>query len=310
MYMIDHNKKPILVTGSHRSGSTWTGRIIALSPNVAYIHEPFNLYHRPGIIKVKLNYWFPYICDENDYFCFNAFKDCINFKYYWLDELRIAKSIKDIGRLLRDYFLTKKYAILNKRPLVKDPIAVFSAEWLAKRFNMDVVVLIRHPAAFVGSLKKAKWKYPFIHFLKQPLLMQHYLSKYRPILEEYSKKEKDIIEQAILLWNIIHYMILKYRDSNPNWIFVRHEDLSIDPIENFRKLYMRLGLKFSPDIEKKISDYSFAGPQELNSNNLKRDSRKNIWSWKRRLTTEEIKKVKENTYAIASQFYSEKDWAE
>ena len=39
--MVDH--RPILVTGSHLSGTTWVGRMIAVSPCVAYLHEPFNL---------------------------------------------------------------------------------------------------------------------------------------------------------------------------------------------------------------------------------------------------------------------------
>ena len=37
--------------------------------------------------------------------------------------------------------------------------------------------------------------------------------------------EHDIIEQAILLWNLVHCVLLRYREKNPGWIFVRHEDL-------------------------------------------------------------------------------------
>ena len=35
--------RPILVTGSHRSGSTWLGQMIGASDAVGYIHEPFNI---------------------------------------------------------------------------------------------------------------------------------------------------------------------------------------------------------------------------------------------------------------------------
>ena len=41
--------KPILVTGSHRSGTTWVGKMLAATGSVGYIHEPFNLKNRPGI---------------------------------------------------------------------------------------------------------------------------------------------------------------------------------------------------------------------------------------------------------------------
>jgi hypothetical protein len=35
-------RHPILVTGTPRSGTTWVGKIIATSPSVGYIKEPFN----------------------------------------------------------------------------------------------------------------------------------------------------------------------------------------------------------------------------------------------------------------------------
>lgn len=40
---MENIKRPILVNGSHSSGSTWVGRMISLSPKVGYIGEIFNL---------------------------------------------------------------------------------------------------------------------------------------------------------------------------------------------------------------------------------------------------------------------------
>lgn len=171
------------------------------------------------------------------------------------------------------------------------------------------VVLIRHPAAFAGSLKKAKWTHQFDHFLKQPLLIQHHLYEYRSEIDEYSKTDKNIVDQAILLWNLIHHMILKYRDNNPNWIFIKHEDLSRQPIEEFGKLYKRLGLSYSRNIQKTIKEYSFLDKSKKNIDPLKRESKSNIWEWGKRLTTDEIIKIKENTKEISSQFYTEEDWS-
>jgi hypothetical protein len=297
-----------LITGSHRSGSTWVGRMMSLSSSLAYIHEPFNLHHRLGICKAKFDYWFPYICEENGFFYLNHLENCLNFKYQLVEELKIARSTGDFVQLLRDYIYFTKYRVLKKRPLVKDPIAVFSAEWLARSFDMDIVVLIRHPAAFAGSLKKAKWAHPFDHFLKQPLLIQHHLFKYKSEIEEYSKVHKNIVDQAILLWNLIHYMILKYRNNNPNWIFIKHEELSRHPVKEFSNLYKKLGLNFSADIQQKIEKFSFADQSKENLDVLKRNSKSNILNWKTRLTDYEIRKIKENTCDIANQFYTEEDW--
>ncbi len=304
------NNKPILVTGSHRSGSTWLGRMIALSPAVGYIHEPFHPDHRPGICKAKFNHWFTYICDDNESLYSKDIEDCLNFNYQFAEEIRNIKSASDIIGLLRDSVRFKRYGLFNKRPLVKDPIAFFSAEWLARSFDMEVVVLIRHPAAFAGSLKQAKWFYPFDHFLQQPLLLQHHLREYKPEIEKISNINGNIIDQAIILWNLIHHMILKYRDNNPDWTFIKHEELSNHPVEEFGDLFKRLGLDYSTDIQQEIKKFSFADPKNKNLNSLKRNSKSNIHSWKKRLTDDEISKIKKNTFEIANQFYTEEDWIE
>jgi hypothetical protein len=44
-------QSPILVTGAHRTGTTWVGKMLAASPQVAYISEPLNVWHRPGVLR-------------------------------------------------------------------------------------------------------------------------------------------------------------------------------------------------------------------------------------------------------------------
>jgi hypothetical protein len=299
-----NQNSPILVTGSHRSGSTWAGKMIAKAAEVGYIHEPFNLFHRPGLCSAQFDYWYTYICDENESAYIDGLKDCLQFKYNLWRDFSAFKPSKDLYYTFRDYYRFNKYKLFKKRPLVKDPLALFSVEWLSKRFNMDVVVMIRHPAAFAGSLKKIKWIHPLDHFLKQPLLMKSCLMDFKETIESHYHNGSDIIDHAILLWNIIHHMILKFKKSYSEWIFIRHEDLSRHPVEEFQKIFHKLDLKFSDYVENKILDSSFSKKKEIH----KRDSRSNIWSWKNRLTEDEIEKIKVGTYAISRHFYSEKDW--
>lgn len=128
---------------------------------------------------------------------------------------------------------------------MKDPIAVFSAETLASLFDMDVIVTIRHPAAIVNSYKALNWNHPFSHFLNQPELMEEHLAPFRPEIEEFAKTEYDIVDQTALLWKLIHYMIIKYRETQTEWIFVRYEDLASDPIEGYRKIFDKIKLPIS-----------------------------------------------------------------
>ena len=297
--------KPILVTGSHRSGSTWVGDIISQSSDVGYIHEPFSLLHRPGLCDIAFRYWFTYICDENASQYIDSLSKCFQFKYNLVLDFQKFISIRDKYYSVRDFLTFNYHKIKGDRPLIKDPIAFFSTEWLAKTYNMDVVMLIRHPAAFAGSLKKIQWYHPFDHFLDQPLLMKHYLYKYRTKIEAIYKNSGDIIDHAILLWNIFHDTIIKYTDEHPEWIYKKHEDISMNPESEFKNIFETLGLTFSNKIKTKIINSSSSKQKSI----LKRDSRSNIWSWKRRLSEEEIERIYEGTNNISKSFYSDEDWS-
>jgi len=313
------NRKPILVTGSHRSGSTWVGKMIALSPSVGYIKEPFNLEHRPGICSAKFDHWFTYITQENESQFYGSIDKTIRFSYNFQEEVKAINSWKDILRLLRDYSNFYQYRISHARPLLKDPIAVFSAEWLAEKFDMDVVVLIRHPAAFVSSFKKKNWSFDFSHLLKQPLLMEKHLYPFETEIKESITKEYDAIDQASLLWKLIYHVVGKYRDDHKDWIFTKHEDISLNPIASFQMIFNHLNLNLSNKTKKAIEKYSSSqNPSEITKNenifywlsnrDLKCDSKANIVNWQNRLSQEEISRIRVKTEEVAYGFYLDRDW--
>lgn len=309
--MIMNSRKPILVTGSHRSGSTWVGRMIAECPNVVYIHEPFNIqHHDPGLCGAKFKYWFTYVSEENESDFYQHIKKTFNFSYNLTGKLKHVRHAKDIFRAIGTWFEWLRYRLSNARLLIKDPIAIMSADWIASKFNIDVLVLIRHPAAFAGSLKKTNWSFPFSHFLKQPLLMNSRLYPFEAEIRTFAKKKQDIIDQSVLLWKIIHYMILKYRAEHRDWIFIRHEDLSQDPLHYFRILFGRLNLEFSQQIANVIRDHSYASTatEPVSTHSIRRDSRSNILNWKNRLTKNEIKRIRTQVEGISSEFYTDQDW--
>lgn len=288
--------KPILVTGAHRSGTTWVGKIIANSPSIRYIHEPFNIDYSP--CKVRPNYWFQYITLENEDFIYEQIKQMVTPK----NPLKKNKSIKQRVKFF-------KYDQKKQRVLIKDPIALFSAEWLAARFNMDVVIMIRHPAAFVDSLREQNWTHDFTHFLNQPLLMKEHLSSFKEEIIKFKKKKYDIIDQAILLWKLIYYMVSKYQEKHNDWFYIRHEDLSVDPINGFKEIFKYLNIKFPKKIKKIIGEHSnHTNPIDGNVHSIKRNSKAIVKKWKNKFTREEIKKIRDSVEDISGRFYSNEDW--
>lgn len=301
---------PILVTGSHRSGSTWVGRMLATAPGVGFIYEPFNPALRTGVNPEPFQYWYTYLCETNAGDYNNVFDRIIRYHYPLVRNLLRTRTFMDAANVIRDQGAFWWHGIMGHRPLIKDPLAFFSADWLCHRFNMAVIVVIRHPAAFCSSLKIKKWGFPFEHLLEQPLLLEKFLDKYEEQIRQQVQRRNNLIDQAILLWNCIHHTINIYRQEHPDWLFVRHEDLSLDPVEQFRRIYEKFGLEFTAKAEQKIlaSTGTHNPAEQRVGKELARDSKKNIKNWKNRLTAEEIATIRRETAEVSALFYSEEEW--
>lgn len=296
--------KNILVTGSHRSGSTWTGSVIAKAPKVRYIREPFNIGINRNNYKSPFKYWFEFLIDSPNIHQRESKKYIESFyKVFHISNLKRLLKVRSLRGLYK-YSVDLKSRVTD-RTIIKDPIAIMSAEWIYLNYNIDVVVLIRHPAAFVASLKVKDWQFEFNNYQNQPDLMNTYLKDYQAMINDFSKNKKDIIDQGILLWNTIHDTIAYYQNKYKNeWYFVKHEDLSINPVSEFNKMFSKLNLLLDSEVENYINETTNANTQSK----LNRNSVKNIKTWKNRLSKEEIERVKIGTENVWRKFYTENDW--
>jgi hypothetical protein len=193
---------------------------------------------------------------------------------------------------------------------MKDPIAVLSSEWLAETFHMKVVALIRHPAAFASSLKQAGWTHPFHDFLEQSKLMDEYLEGYRSDIETFARYEQDIVDQAALLWVILHTVLYKYLDRNPGWYLTRYGDLSRDPVRVFEEIFNFIDVPYNESLQAAVWASSRKGeklPKGLHPS-FQRDSQANTKRWKERLSQDEIRRVRNRVEPLSSRFYQESDW--
>ena len=301
---------PILVTGAHRSGTTWVGKMLAADPQIAYISEPLNVLHRPGVLRARVTKWYQYVCDDNQDQFIPAFKELLDFRYHLWSEIRSLRSLKDFLRMGRDFAIFYNGMMRGQRMLLKDPFAVFSTSWFAKKLNFKVVVTVRHPAGFASSLKRLGWNFDFNDLLNQPLLMRDHLEPYR--VQMRSIQADDIIGQAALLWAMIYRTVQKTRTLNPDFIVIRYEDISSEPVPGYRNLYSSLGLDYSARVERMILNSSSSeNPVELPKNRVhavKLDSRANMDNWKKRLTVDEINRIRKLTEETAELFYPDMTW--
>ncbi|MCS6906983.1 MAG: sulfotransferase [Anaerolineales bacterium] len=309
---MDLEQRPILVTGVHRSGTTWVGKMLAASGEAAYISEPLNVWHRRGVLNVDVPYWYLYLCSENEEKYLSAFKELLSYRYGWIEELRSLRSLRDLARMTRDGSTFLLGRLFHRRPLLKDPFAVFSIPWFIERFACQVVVTLRHPAAFASSLRRLGWSFNMGNLLAQPLLIRDHLGPYEAQMRACLAQPDNLLQQAGLLWVMVYQTVRSFVDQGYPIYLVRHEDLASNPVGRFQELYQWLGLSYTEKARWIIERSSSAeNPKELakgRAHSIRLDSRSSVMNWQRRLTAEEVEQIKSITWRAASHYYPAESW--
>jgi len=281
--------------------------MLCLGGEAGYIHEPLNPVRRPNWMRHPVPYWYVYISDANAHLYASDIERVMAFRYPLVKNFGRVRKPEAVAMLASDVSRSLAPRLRGARPLLKDPFALFSAEWFARRYDSDVVITIRNPVAFVGSIKRLDWQFKFKTLLAQGRLMRDRLDRFEQDMRRCRDEDVDVVEQGIVLWNAIHHAIAELRDVHPEWSFVRHEDLARDPVGRFEDLYRACDLRWDGSVARQIERFSAAETgRELpmwRHGSVKRDSRTATETWKLRLTDEEVGRVRAGTTEIARRFY-------
>lgn len=310
-----------LVTGSHRSGTTWVGKILSHHPSLEYVHEPLNCNVTPetwGVLPAQRPHWYQHIGPHNEAIYLEPYRDLLRFRYaigpalgrlqpnghgYRPEELKLLERYTEFAR----------NHLQGKVPLIKDPFALVSVPWFVDRLGARTLITVRHPAAFVSSLRRLGWSFGLDDFLAQPELLARYpIDDGEREAQERYKREGDEIRSAALGWKYLHRIVLDLRENRSDVLFVRHEDLSRQPLEGFREILGSWGFEMTPEIERAIHESSDASnPVEEavgRHHGIRLNSAAAATSWKKRLTPAEVEAVREVSGEIGEAFYRDEEW--
>lgn len=304
---------PVLVSGMYRSGTTWIARMLAAGGGVTVISEPFNPRHRQGILRAPFSVPYLYVTEENEEPYLPAVADTLRLRYRLGAEIRRVRRGRHVAKMAKNWAEFSVGRAMGRRPLLKDPFALLSAPWLARRFGVDVVVSVRHPAAVVSSTMRLGWKpFDFRDLLDQPLLVRDHLTDLREELERAAENRVDVLEAASLLWKVLYGTVARVAEAS-DIRMVRHEDLSLEPMDGFAALYGALQLPFTDGAQRRIAEATSArNPNEQQAgdpHSVRLDSRANVRNWVRRLSAEQVARIREITEEAAAPFYDASDWA-
>lgn len=292
----EHNK-PILVTGAHRSGTTWVAKMLSLSETKTLIaEEPFNVEASNFGLGGLATQHFTYAPGLDQDEAKRQFE-----KIYNMETGQIFKR-----RMLPHYLSFTR----NGRLIIKDPIACLSAGWIADNFDIDVVVLARHPCAFTESLRRMGWEPDLSMFTGQPALVEDYLRDLLPLIRSF---DTDFDSRCAIAWKIFYLVLNDQIDRHPEWIVKTHEQLSVDPVPEYRNLYEALALPWSEHVENQIQLFTGSEnrvrPKGDKQHCLHRDSRANAFRWKDKMALGQIQLFKNLTDPEWTKHYKEMHWS-
>ena len=232
--------KICIVSGSHRSGTTWIGHTIAKGTNSAYIWEPFNVKvpfsKRSGYGKsfLKIENWYHLVENSDDQICIDL-ANLFNKRELDIKGIlsRLPKSLKSNPKsTLKWLFNDSKLSInlkINNSAIIKDPIMLFSTEYISKKLESKCILISKDPRSFYNSLKKASWGFDFKN-IYYPCKRFEHLNEYIYEVEERLNKGTLLDPKSIgLLWNILHkhmYYLSKFK----NFKLIKYEDICEDPV--------------------------------------------------------------------------------
>lgn len=307
-------REPVLVTGMHRSGTTWVAEMLCASGRFVHFDEPLNARNRHTLLRDRVGAWYAYLSHENEETYLDDYRDALGFRPHPIRDLRKAwlgspRTIVRIPGRWSSYALGR---MQRRRVLLKDPFAVFSIDWFRRRLGCRVVVTVRHPLAVVSSLKRLGYAFDFRDLLGQPRLMSDRLEQYRPDMESLLSSPSDVVDQGSLLWRIVYEAVAQAcaTDHDASVVVVRHEDLSQRPLEDYAALYETLDLQFTDEARRVIqTSTNAANPTESsvrNPSTVRLDSRANLGNWRHRLTEEEVERIMTRVQPVVGRFYPER----
>src|SRR5918993_1461877 len=98
----ESGRRPVLVTGMHRSGTTWVGHMLCAGGDFVRVGEPLSPSNRQTILRHTTSDWYTYIHAGNEAPFLRSYRDALRFRVHPLDDVRRARvlSPRDPGRIL------------------------------------------------------------------------------------------------------------------------------------------------------------------------------------------------------------------
>ncbi len=166
------------------------------------------------------------------------------------------------------------------RVIAKSIHAQLALEWLTSEFDVEVLVLLRHPANVLASWMEVKLKDSRNPTLEtRPEIRHRYIEPWGVPLPG-----PDPVERMSWRIGLLTAALEEAAARHPGWHVRIHETLCLDPVAEFEQLYRDLGLRWTGETAKYLNDHDAPGE----GFRVIRVASEQADSWKRRLDDDQL----------------------
>jgi hypothetical protein len=210
------HRRPVLVTGVPRSGTTWLARLLATAPGTALAgREPMNPRGRQYALGGTLDGW-------------TRLREPTPGQ-----ERRLRAAYRGLNPFVYSRYGTRQYAapLPGTRLVVKDPCALLAIAPVSRITGAVPVLVYRHPGAVLASFRRMGWR-PRV-------------DEVRDLLPGLAPADADPATELAAFWAAMHRAALDDLAGIPEAVVVSHSELAHSGAAGGAALFRALGLETS-----------------------------------------------------------------
>lgn len=279
------------VTGMHRSGTTWVGQMVDRALPGCIIHEPMNAH--VGLRGVDKWYYGPKDKSHVTTLIGEMIQGRRSFRRRRDKDGLLKNLARTIGGSRYERDLAAALGSGSSTLLLKDPFLIRVGSVLVEAFDAKGVIMVRHPAALINSLKRMGWTLPALDGL-EPGPAQ-------------ADPNLQFAFDVGRFWSALYAEVETQLAIAPNHLLlVRHEDMCVEPVRIGGEILVHLGIPTNEKAQDflRVSTSGNAGEMSGNQlHNMHRDARKLVSSWRHSLPPAEIEAVQQGGGATLESIY-------
>ena len=292
--------RPLVIAGTPRSGTTWTMRALEADASLVPVMEPDNESRSaPAVWAKRGTGRFPVLAPGER-------ADDYRRLWAWILDgavegprlqaaAALLRAVRPRGR--RRYYQGRSSSPMRLagavgahpavrpgptpaggRLLVKTVHAPLAVDWLAGEFDIDVLVVLRHPGNVLASWLSLDLNDQFARLDERPAIRRRVEDRTIP------PAGTEPLERLVWQLGVLSLALEEAAARHRDWVVRTHDDLCIDPIAKFRHLYADLGLDWSD----RASGYLTANDRPGQGFPTQRVASDQPDAWKTRLTPAQI----------------------